>query len=85
MAINLDLERTLAQARMLGRNRALAERASRFAGPAENPLSGEWVGDPTPSSLAEFLNLDTTDGSGVIEEACDNYEAAYQEAWVEGL
>lgn len=81
---NLNLERLLAQARMLGRNRALAERACGLE-QNESPLSGEWAGEPTPSSLAEYLGLDTTDGSGTIEAVCDNYESAYAEAWKEGL
>lgn len=82
MTTSLDLERTLAKARMLGRNRALAERASGFDHPQDSPLSGEWADDPTPSGLAATLELTDPD---LIQEACNNYESSYFEAWTEGL
>ena len=82
MTISLDLERVMAKARMLGRNRALAERASNFDKPQDSPLSGEWADDPTPSDLAAILELTDPD---LIEEACNNYESSYFEAWEEGL
>jgi len=82
--IHLNLERACAQARMLGRNRALAERASNLE-QNDSPLSGEWSGDPTPSSLGDYLGVDDTWDVGSIEAICESYEQAYAEAWEQGL
>lgn len=51
------MEQVLAQARIMGTNRAHSEMAAKWAGPDENPLSGEWADDPVMATLARSLGV----------------------------
>lgn len=73
-------------AHALGTTKAQAEIADGATNGREAPLSGEWAGDTTPSSIAQEVGFTATstfddDLAHALDELADAWERGYHDVW----